>query len=196
MKPPLLKHEHNGTRLNWLALVNHYDNMHEEIYQMLSGQAVESLYLSTALESLLPRSPLVISLDDEYDELITQLPSQYTLYFAAPSDLPFDVCTEQLRNRMHLYLSGGRKGLFHYYLPSVAGDFFSLSDHSDTVGWLGCFTMVCFYYQPPNGSPGWMSVAGEIAPPDSDVRSLSLSQEKALSAKYTQQQISEECQHV
>ncbi len=198
MTQPLLKNEHNGTRLKWFALVSHYNKMHSEIYQAISGHSVEPLYLSTALESLLPRSPLVILLN-EYDELVTQLPGQHTLYFAAPYEVPVDTCIAQLRNRMYLHLSGGRKGVFHYYLPTVASYFFSRADHSDTAQWLGCFSGVYFYCQTKTDLPGWMTVEGEVSQPDSDFWVLTPSQEEALNAKYTEQKqqiISKEYQNV
>ncbi|EOX7135126.1 DUF4123 domain-containing protein, partial [Vibrio cholerae] len=128
----------NGVTVNWFALVNHYHNMHAEVYNNISGHLVEPLYLSTSVESLLDRSPLLIALYEQ-DPMTNILPKEHTLYFSAPLNVSFDVALAQLRNRLHIQFSGNRRGLFHYYCPSVASYFFEHSYTNDTGKWLGCF---------------------------------------------------------
>lgn len=64
----------NNIAVNWFALVNHYHNMQAEVYEGISGHLVEPLYLSTPVESLLNRSPLVIALQAE-DPIVNSLPN-------------------------------------------------------------------------------------------------------------------------
>ena len=175
-------------KINWFALVNHYDNMPAEIYQNNVGHTVEPLYLTTPLEPLLDRSPLVISLKKN-DALINSLPQKETLYFAASLDISFEQVLEQLRNRLQVQFDGDRKGLFHYYLPSVASYFFYRASQEDSSKWLGCLSAVCFYKQVKSEANEWVHIEGEFSPFSSATWLLTQSQEQGLNDKFIEQEI-------
>ncbi|MDC5707237.1 DUF4123 domain-containing protein [Vibrio europaeus] len=175
-------------RVNWYALVNHYDNMLAEVFQKISDHTVEPLYLTTPLESLLDRSPLVVSLK-KGDALINSLPQKETLYFAAPLDISFKQVLQQLRNRLQIQFDGDRKGLFHYYLPSVASYFFFRASQEDSSKWLGCLSAVCFYKQVKSEVNEWVHIEGEFSPFSSATWLLAQSQEQGLNDKFIEQEI-------
>ncbi|EKO3393522.1 DUF4123 domain-containing protein [Vibrio fluvialis] len=180
----------NGEPVNWFALVNNYHNMHAEVYNSISGHLVEPLYLSTPVESLLDRSPLLIALY-EHDPMANILPKEHTLYFSAPLNVSFDVALAQLRNRLHIQFSGNRRGLFHYYFPSVASYFFECSDTIDTGKWLGCFSSLYFYRQTYSDLANWSKVVGEGGGPALNLWLLTESQENALNDKYHENEIAQ-----
>lgn len=189
MKLELTSHD-NEVPINWFALVSHYDNMQREVYQKISGHLLEPLYLSTPLESLLSRSPLVIALYPN-DPLIHALPKENTLYFSAAADTSFDTALAQLRNRLQIQFSGNRKGVFHYYLPSVASYFLSRSDKDETARWLACFTAVYFYRQTLSELPDWLNMQGNGQAQDENIWLLTPSQEHALTDKYDENEIAQ-----
>jgi len=175
-------------RINWYALVNHYENMPAEVFQKISDHIVEPLYLTTPLESLLDRSPLVVSLK-KGDVLINSLPQKETLYFAAPLDISFEQVLDQLRNRLQLQYDGDRKGLFHYYVPSVASYFFYRASEADSSKWLGCLSAVYFYKQIKSEEDEWVVIEGEFSPFSPSTWLLTLSQEQGLNDKFIEQEI-------
>ena len=180
----------NNIAVNWFALVNHYHNMQAEVYESISGHLVEPLYLSTPVESLLNRSPLVIALQAE-DPIVNSLPKEHTLYFSAPLHVSFDEALAHLRNRLYVQFSGNRRGLFHYYLPSVASYFFQRSNAVDTAKWLGCFSGLYFYRQTHSDLANWINVVGEGELQALTLWQLTESQESALNDKYDESDIAQ-----
>ncbi|WP_367990459.1 DUF4123 domain-containing protein [Vibrio sp. NTOU-M3] len=175
-------------KIKWFALVNHYDNMPAEIYQNIADHTVEPLYLTTPLEPLLDRSPLVISLKKN-DALINSLPQKETLYFAASLDISFEQVLDQLRNRLQVQFDGDRKGLFHYYVPSVASYFFYRASQTDSSKWLGCLSAICFYKQIKSEANEWVHIEGEFSLLNPSIWLLTQSQEKGLNDKFIEQEI-------
>lgn len=185
---PQLETHIDGTAVRWFALVSHYEGMRAEVYQYLSNQLVEPLYLTTTLDTLLDRSPLIVALN-ERDPLSSRLRKENTLYFSAPSEVSFDTALMILRNRMKVQFGGSRKGLFHYYVPAVASYFFSRSDREDTAAWLGYFNSVYFYRQTLSDNPGWIYQRSSNSASDIDDWVLTESQERALNDKFHEQAI-------
>lgn len=187
MKFSLCERQHNQT-IRWFALVNHYDNMPVEIYQNITDHTVEPLYLTTPLESLLERSPLVISLKKN-DNLISLLPQEKTIYFAANEDISFRQVLSQLRNRLQIQFDGDRKGLFHYYIPPVASYFFYRANEEDLSKWLGCLSAICFYKQIKSEVNKWVHIEGEFNLVSPATWLLTQSQEQGLNDKFIEQEI-------
>lgn len=185
-----LENTHNGTPIRWFALVNYYKNMHADIYLKISGHLVEPLYLLTPIEPLLNRSPLVISLYKQ-DPIIEKLPKESTLYFSALANTSFEEILKNLRNKLKIQFSGNRKGIFHYYLPSVASYFFSFSTPNDSANWLHGFSSMYLYRQIKSQPPSWIKIEGESKKKPSPIWLITESQENALNEKFQEKNISQ-----
>ncbi|SHO58237.1 DUF4123 domain-containing protein [Vibrio quintilis] len=176
-----LTHEHQGEPVAWYALVNYFPDSHRLVYQAIDGHQVEPIYLNTALEKIQDESPLLIPLKySGNDPLTEKLPSQQTLYFSAPADLPFETLAEQLRWRMLIGYHGERKGVFHYYHPEIASYFFTDSTTRSTSAWLGAFYSIGFYSQKYSEQQQWREVGDYTSTPDLSLWMLLPDQEQAL----------------
>lgn len=187
---PRLITQHKETSVHWYALVSHYKDMHAEIYQVIKEHLVEPLYLTTPLQSLFELSPVVVALESN-DQIVAALPPEHTIYLSAPSTFSFQDVLAQLRNRLHLQLADNKKGVFHFYLPSVASYFFSRADKRDTENWLGGCFGIYVYRQTASEAPAWLYIEGETAELDHGLWILTPSQEAALNDKFVEQAISE-----
>ncbi|KOO05720.1 DUF4123 domain-containing protein [Vibrio hepatarius] len=188
---PLLSNRQNGVELTWFAVVNFYEGMPQEVYGHIRHHVLEPLYLATSLESLMDRSPLVIALHDN-DPIISSLPRENTIYFSAAKDVPLEQVLKHLRLRLEVQFSGERKGVFHYYIPSVASYFFRFSSQRDTSQWLGCLSSVYFYDQVISTSNEWGYIEGELEQKKRlSTWVLTQSQEIALNEKFVEQEIEE-----
>ena len=179
--------QYSNIEQTWFALVSHYEGMHKEVYQHIAEHEVQNLYLSTSLEDLKDRSPLVVCLN-HHDPLVNVLPKENTLYFSASKATSFKQVLAQLRLRLQIQFSGDRKGIFHYYHPSVASYFLGLSNKEETSRWLGCFSGVCFYNQVISSNEEWVYREGGEQM-SSSIWLLTQSQEHALKEKFVEQKI-------
>ncbi len=179
--------QYSNIEQTWFALISDYEGMHKEVYQHIDDHAVENLYLSTSLEDLKDKSPLVVRLNHN-DPLVNVLPKENTLYFSVSKMTSFKQVLAQFRLRLQVQFSGDRKGVFHYYHPSVASYFLGLSNKDETSRWLGCFSGVCFYNQVFSSNEEWVYRDGEEQM-SSSIWLLTQSQEHALKEKFVEQKI-------
>lgn len=176
----------------WYALASNYEGARQYVYGVIDGHVLEPLYLSTRIEELLDISPTLIQLKSADDPLIERLPKEYTLYFSANAELNFDSVADHLRKRMNIVFDGLRKGLFHFYHPTVASYFFGLSEPEDTAAWLYPIESVVLYRQMPSLPNEWIGV---LEPTQSagteldDVWVITASQYQALSTDMDEKDI-------
>lgn len=136
MSYQLYQQTDQGESLHWFALVNYFEGMLELVYSQFQAQEKEPLYLTTALEPLLKRSPMLVALDELSPPLGAAL-EPHTIFISARASLSFNAVLAHLRSRLLVHYDGQRQGIFHYYQPRIASYFFAQSISADTDAWLG-----------------------------------------------------------
>lgn len=173
-----------GAGGNWYALVSYYEGMREHVYSVLNKHEIEPLYVETMLEPLIEKSPVLILLNTMDDPITEKLPAENTLYFCANMDVLFEQVINHLRLRMNILFDGNRRGLFHFYHPTVASYFFALSDPQETLQWLSPISAILVYKQIHSQPDDWIFVNLPESVSDNDAQdriwSIAASQHNAL----------------
>ncbi|PMN87963.1 DUF4123 domain-containing protein [Enterovibrio norvegicus] len=133
---------HNDS-LSHYIVANSSPEMASDLYKYSSTSDIRPLYLDTGLSELLAISPYITQIQKSdflarvFEENAKNRAGWKGIILSVEKSFTFDNLLDFLRHRLFVLFSSERKGVLHFYNPSIANYLIDHATPEDTSKWLG-----------------------------------------------------------